>query len=173
MKSYSLNVLLGMLTLVSPSIAQACPECWWDSFSVPDMSNNREIWPHSMPSMRRHYYVMNHGIPEHYRFLINPIAVSDAIVRKGKANYKKHCVICHGDRGRGNGATAYFLTPQPADLKGMSHMMTMTTDNYMYWTIIEGGKPIDSDMPAFKTVLSTNEIWSVIHYIKQEISASR
>ncbi len=173
MKNYHLNVLLGILMFISPSIAQACPECWWDSFATPDMSNNRQIWPHSMPSMRRHHYVMTRGIPEDYRFLLNPIALSDTIVRKGKKNYEQHCVICHGDRGRGDGATAYFLTPQPADLKGMSHIMTMATDNYMYWAITEGGMPIGSDMPAFKKLLSEDEIWSVIHYIEQEISTDK
>jgi len=173
MKNYSLKVLLGILIFASPSTAQNCPECWWDSFAIPDMSNDKQIWPHSMPSMRRHYYVMNKGIPEDYRFLTNPVTLSNNIVRKGRENYEKHCIVCHGDRGRGDGVNAYFLTPQPADLKGMSHIMTMTTDNYMYWTITEGGIPIDSDMPAFKTVLSANEIWSVIHYIKQKISASK
>lgn len=158
---------------MSPTIVRACPECWWDSFSSPDTEYYRQIWPHSLPSMRRHYYVMNQGIPEDYRFLKNPLTLTNEITHVGKILYVKHCVVCHGDRGRGNGATAYFLTPQPADLKGMSHMMTMTTDNYIYWSIAEGGMPVDSDMPTFKSVLSATEIWSIIHYIKQEISAKK
>ncbi len=36
----------------------------------------------------------------------------------------------------------------------------------MYWTIAEGGRQFDSDMPAFKDRLSKQDIWAVIAYVR-------
>ena len=36
----------------------------------------------------------------------------------------------------------------------------------MYWSIAEGGRQFDSDMPAFKSTLSKKDIWSVIAYVR-------
>ena len=43
----------------------------------------------------------------------------------------------------------------------------MTSDAYLYyWTIAEGGQPVDTDMPAFKETLSSNEIRSIVSYVR-------
>jgi len=169
MKKTTLIILGGLLALSLSSLTSACPECWWESFSTPDMTKNNKLWPDNMPSMRRHQYVMNKGIPENYRFMIQPAPLSGGDLENGKQLFEKHCVSCHGDRGRGDGIEAFFLNPRPADLKHMSLIMTMTTTGYIYWTIAEGGKPIKSDMPAYKSLLTNSEIWHLIHYIEQKI----
>jgi mono/diheme cytochrome c family protein len=46
-------------------------------------------------------------------------------------------------------------------------MSMMANDAYLYWTINDGGKPIDTDMPAFDESLSDDEIWSVILYLRR------
>ena len=37
---------------------------------------------------------------------------------------------------------------------------------YLYWTIAEGGRQFESDMPAFKDRLAKKDIWAVIAYIR-------
>jgi len=34
------------------------------------------------------------------------------------------------------------------------------------WSIAEGGKPFDSEMPAFRQTLRKDEIWSVAAYLR-------
>ncbi len=35
---------------------------------------------------------------------------------EGEVLYRRHCASCHGTSGKGDGAVAEFLTPQPTDL---------------------------------------------------------
>lgn len=165
------QLIIGFMTLLFSPFLMACPECWWDS---PSSSNKWEQMPgnsYNMPSMRRHHYVMREGLPKEYRSLKNPLDVTESVLEQGKQVYKTSCAVCHGDTGRGDGIAAKSVNPKPANLKHMSRMMMMATDSYMYWTISEGGKPIETDMPAFTESLTEDEIWSVIHYIEQEIPA--
>ena len=38
----------------------------------------------------------------------------------GKTEYEFNCAHCHGTAGKGDGPTAEFLTPKPADLTGLA-----------------------------------------------------
>jgi mono/diheme cytochrome c family protein len=42
----------------------------------------------------------------------------------------------------------------------------MVGDQYVYWTVAEGGQPVGSQMPAFKRNLSQRDIWAVITYVR-------
>ena len=52
-------------------------------------------------------------------------------------------------------------------LRHLGRMSMMANDAYLYWTIADGGNPIDTDMPAFNESLSEDEIWSVILYLRR------
>ncbi len=166
MKNTLCYCLIACSTLWASS-SFACPECWWESPNKDQVS--RENWMHGMPSMRRHHFVMRQGLPAQYQGMINPLAKSDAVLSEGKRVYQQQCASCHGESGRGDGVAGESLTPQPADLKHLMHMSWMTSDGYLYWTIAEGGKPINTDMPAFNEILSSEEAWSLVHFLKQEI----
>ena len=45
--------------------------------------------------------------------------------------------------------------------------MPMATDGYLFWSISEGGIPIQTAMPAFKGSLSEEEIWKIIIYLRE------
>lgn len=161
------RMCLLTIAVLWASFSYACPGCWWqapDQQAVP-----QKDWMWGMPSVLRHHYVMWQGIPSQYQGLSNPVAVSDTVLETGKRVYQENCVACHGAEGRGDGEAGKNLSPQPADLRHLMYMSMMTTDAYLYWTIAEGGKPIGSDMPAFKNTLSKEEIWSLIHYLRREI----
>jgi len=117
-------------------------------------------------SMVRRQYVMRNGLPEHYRNQSNPLSPTPENITAGKRLYGASCAVCHGANGEGNGAAAANMNPPPANLT-----QTMRTrfadDAYLDWTISEGGAPVGSPMPAFKSSLSQKEIWQIVLYLHQ------
>jgi hypothetical protein len=66
----------------------------------------------------------------------------------------------------GDGPAAQALNPPPANIAATSRM-PMATDGYLYWTIVEGGAPLKSAMPAFQGALKPDQIWQIILYLRQ------
>lgn len=84
--------------------------------------------------------------------------------------YAKHCAVCHGPDGRGNGPAAPSLIPHPRDF---------TQGQYKYKSTASGKPPTDEDlirtvsgglqasaMPYWNDLLSESEIREVVTYIK-------
>ena len=42
----------------------------------------------------------------------------------------------------------------------------MTGDEYLLWSISEGGERSNTDMPPFKSVLEQDEIWRIMAYMR-------
>lgn len=112
-------------------------------------------------SMVRHMFYMHNGVPSDYRGRSSPLAASPEVVRDGAFLYAKNCASCHGAQGFGNGEAGRGLNPPPANLAHMIRM-PMLNDEYLLWTISEGGTPVGSAMPAFKETLAEEEIWKII-----------
>ena len=79
--------------------------------------------------------------------------------------YAKNCSSCHGLSGNGDGPAGKNLNPRPANIANFSKM-PMATDGYLFWTISEGGIPIQTAMPAFRSSLKEEEIWKIIIYLR-------
>ena len=91
----------------------------------------------------------------------SPLAQDASTVKKGAALYKSNCQNCHGATGLGDGPDADLKTARrkPANLT-----ISRTSDGVMFYKIWNGrNKP---KMPAFKTDLSRDDVWRVIHYVK-------
>lgn len=123
-------------------------------------------------SMMRHHQAMMYGIPEPYRSAQNPLPNSAATLQRGAEVYAQHCTACHGPKGYGDGPAGQQLSPRPADLAWLAHSH-MVGDQYIVWTVSEGGKPVGSAMPAFKGVLSQRDIWALTSYVRQGLSRRR
>lgn len=167
MKTIQVVLLLGSAAFSGSSSAQGCPDCWWNSPVPSEERRSERGWMDGMPSMRRHHYVMNRGLPAEYRALDNPLRADDSVLATGQRIYEQTCAACHGEQGRGDGLAGDALQPRPANLQHLSRMSMMASDTYLYWTIAEGGQPIDTDMPAFKEALSPVEIWSVVLFLRR------
>lgn len=115
--------------------------------------------------MVRQRAFMRSDIPPQYLTMRNPLARSDAIIKKGKAIYALKCESCHGTKGLGAGEAGRGLAPSPAILGFMVRQPT-SVDAYLMWTIAEGGQRFGTAMPAFKTTLKIEEIWSAIIYMR-------
>jgi mono/diheme cytochrome c family protein len=92
----------------------------------------------------------------------NPIASSPDILAKGKALFDKKCQRCHGKEGRGDGPDADSDMP-PGDLTDASRA-NRNPDGVMFYKVWNGRK--SPKMPAFKTELSKEEVWTVVTFAK-------
>jgi mono/diheme cytochrome c family protein len=88
----------------------------------------------------------------------------------GARVYAKHCAVCHGPDGRGNGPAAPSLLPRPSDF---------TLGQFKYKSTAAGSAPTDADlgkvvadglpassMPYWRDVLNDDEIRAVVAYVK-------
>jgi len=99
---------------------------------------------------------------------------TEQAVASGGRTYRKHCALCHGDEGEGNGGSAPYLDPRPRDF---------TMGLFKFRSTLSGELPTDEDlfrvisrgvpgtaMPnwgegAFK--LSEEQRWEVAYYVKR------
>ncbi len=105
-------------------------------------------------------------LPAPYAGKKNPTPAMDSITA-GKKIYTEQCEMCHGEQGDGKGPVGATLKPRPADFTDAKRMEQLS-DAYLFWRISEGGgfEPFNSAMPAKKGVLSENDIWNVINYVR-------
>lgn len=115
--------------------------------------------------MARHWAFMHEGVPAEYRGQTNPFEGSDDAVSEGRRLYATHCELCHGSEGLGDGQIANSLSPSPALLAHLIQM-PMAVDEYLLWSISEGGTAFGTSMPAFREVLSREEIWKTITFLR-------
>lgn len=104
-------------------------------------------------------------VPAPYKGMTNPFAGDAAAAEAGKAIYQTNCASCHGDTGQGDGPAGQALDPKPTNLAAK---VPEQADDFLFWRISEGGamEPFNSAMPAWKGVLSEEQIWQVITYLR-------
>ena len=91
----------------------------------------------------------------------NPIKSSGESMGRGKQLYQANCATCHGLSGSGQGPAAPGITVFPRQLWVWNNTDS-STDGYLYWFITNGR----NDMPPWGLVLSENDRWDLINYIK-------
>jgi mono/diheme cytochrome c family protein len=104
--------------------------------------------------------------PSEARKIKNPIEPSPEVIEQGKRLYlgKGDCHICHGVTGRGEGDSGKLLNPPPRDFTS-ERFQLLRTDGELYWVIVNGspGTGMFSYAPR---MISEEEAWMVIHYIR-------
>lgn len=115
--------------------------------------------------MARHWTFMHQGIPTAYRGAKNPLPPGPKTIGEGRALYTKNCASCHGMTGMGDGKAAKSLTPSPALLAFMIQM-PMAVNEYMLWSISDGGAAFGTAMPAFKEKMTEYEIWKIVTFMR-------
>ncbi|WP_340116844.1 cytochrome c [Pelagibius sp. 7325] len=128
----------------------------WDPANAP---------PRLQPRAKRHLEFIQAGVPVEYRSRRNPFPNAQKFIDEGGQVYRANCLACHGRLGRGDGDAGLDLVPSPALLSRMMDVQG-TVDEYLLWSIAEGGKPFGTAMPAFKGRLSEDQIWQVIAYMR-------
>lgn len=121
--------------------------------------------PVTTKAPERFKFYLLQGIPVAYRGKTNPLQTNVPNVIKGADLYNARCASCHGLMGFGNGAAANALRPRPADL-AWSLSDPRVKDDFLLWTIADGGAQFGSNMPAFKSELKEGQIWEIVTYMR-------
>ena len=96
--------------------------------------------------------------------LVNPIPPNRESIATGQAIYHVQCLQCHGPTGRGDGPVGLTLNPPPADL--YQHTQPGVHPDGRLYDWITNGFSGNSQMPVFKDILTDEERWNVINYIR-------
>lgn len=86
-----------------------------------------------------------------------PFAFNDQSVLAGEELYNTNCLSCHGNPGQGN---YQQLDPIPGD--PATEKIQSNSDGSIYYKIYEG----KGLMPSFRNILSLEEIWEIVAYIR-------
>ena len=96
-----------------------------------------------------------------------PMKTEIATTPTGAALYARHCVACHGERGKGDGPNARFLPVRPAAHADPVQMSSRSNDR-LFDAIHGGGYPLGRSvmMPAFGETLTRAEIWLLVGHVR-------
>ena len=114
---------------------------------------------------------------EQARQLENPVHMTSAILEEGAQLFQVNCAVCHGFTGLGNGpmlerlqAAEYSGTPANLTAKGPT---VGKPDGEVFLIITKGFggvypmlAEIFSVMPPFSKLLTEEERWTLVHYIR-------
>ena len=93
--------------------------------------------------------------------LNNPIELSAEVLDRGQDRFDIYCSVCHSQVGNGKGiVTQYDYPVIPANLH--DQRIREQADGEMYNTIVYGLR----SMPAYGYQLKTEDVWSIIHYVR-------
>ena len=108
--------------------------------------------------------------------LENPVLKDAATLAAGNSVFQTNCAMCHGAAGLGDGPMAERLqvagySAAPANLTAVGPTANKS-DGEVYLIVTNGfagtyGLPADSFvMPPFKKLLTAEERWALVHYIR-------
>ena len=90
--------------------------------------------------------------------LANPYHATAQTLEEGKALYQTYCVVCHGERGHGDGPIAGKIPPPPSYV---SDRLTQFPEGRIFHVITMGS----GKMPSYAAQLSADERWKVVTYV--------
>jgi mono/diheme cytochrome c family protein len=93
----------------------------------------------------------------------NPLQTTPATIEAGKQAFGSYCVACHGRDGQNTGVPFASSIDPPIPLLSSPAVQTYT-DGQLKRVIESGIFP--SGMPASKGILSDEEMWQIVIYIR-------
>ncbi|MGC2638482.1 MAG: cytochrome c [Acidobacteriaceae bacterium] len=115
--------------------------------------------PHETASMNW----IKHNITVRGKGDRNPLDQSAEVAAQGKIAFGDYCIVCHGLDGQNTGVPfAASMSPPVPSLASQS--VQRYTDGQLKWIIENGIAP--SGMPASRGILSDEEIWSIVEYLR-------
>ncbi len=100
------------------------------------------------------------------RTLVNPIAKSPESLARGREMYERHCLVCHGEQGRGNGPVGQKFVPQPMELN--FDYVQLQPDGQIFYTISHGSIA----MPFYRQAIAVEDRWHLVNFIKEVFGES-
>lgn len=100
-------------------------------------------------------------VPVEYQNMKNPYANIEDDEKIGRTIYSKHCKLCHGNKGMGDGSGAKLIETPVANFT--LPFFKNQTDGSIYYKIYNGR----NDMPGFEKVITYEEdLWMIVNYVK-------
>jgi mono/diheme cytochrome c family protein len=92
---------------------------------------------------------------------------TDRDVEAGRVVFATHCATCHGDAGRGDGASAGGFATKPSNLAD-GRLMNGLPDEFLRIVIVHGGpaQGLAPTMPPFERNLSAVQVGHVIAFVR-------
>jgi len=100
-------------------------------------------------------------VPDEAKAVENPVENTAEAIEAGGALYKKHCTMCHGETGKGDGPATKFIKPSPPDISTAEAQDSMT-DGEIFYKITNGKRP----MPPMQRKMSETERWQVVRFLR-------
>lgn len=81
----------------------------------------------------------------------------------GKGDYEAYCMVCHGEKGKGDGFNAFNLDPRPADLT----IVQKRGDEHLFEAISKGSASVGGSplCPPWGATVGEDRIKFIIAYI--------
>jgi mono/diheme cytochrome c family protein len=93
----------------------------------------------------------------------NPIPATAENIEAGKQVFASYCIVCHGRDGQNTGVPfANSILPPIPSLASAD--IQRYTDGQLRWIIENGISP--SGMPASRGILSDDDIWTIVVYLR-------
>ncbi len=99
--------------------------------------------------------------PDSASSLKSPFTITSDVELKGHQLYTLYCRSCHGKAGNGDGPAGRSLDQRPANFHDAR--IKNEPDGVLFWKMSTGKGP----MPSFKDVLSREERWSLVAYLRK------
>ena len=94
----------------------------------------------------------------------NPVPDTPELVARGRETFRLACATCHGADGRaGDVPFAAAMSPPIPSLA--SAEVQAYTDGQLHWIVANGLSP--SGMPAWRDLLSDEEIWRIVRWLRR------
>ncbi len=100
--------------------------------------------------------------PDDAKKVKNPVPANQETLAEGEQLFTDNCVLCHGEKGVGDGPGAKAIKVKPANFTDPK-LQASETDGAFFWKMSNGRGP----MPAWKETLSEKERWELVNYIRK------
>lgn len=100
--------------------------------------------------------------PDDAKKVKNPMPSTPENLAAGEQLFSDNCVLCHGEKGAGDGPGAKTIKVKPANFTDPK-VQASDTDGALFWKMGNGRGP----MPAWKDILTDEERWKLVNYIRK------
>jgi mono/diheme cytochrome c family protein len=100
--------------------------------------------------------------PDDAKKVKNPIPPTAATLTAAEGLFTDNCVLCHGEKGMGDGPGAKTIKVKPANFTDPK-LQASETDGALFWKMTNGRGP----MPSWRDTLTDEERWQLVGYIRK------
>jgi mono/diheme cytochrome c family protein len=100
--------------------------------------------------------------PDDAKKVKNPVPATPETLAAAQMLFQDNCVLCHGEKGVGDGPGAKTIKVKPANFTDPK-VQASETDGSLFWKMSNGRGP----MPAWKDELTDKERWQLVNYIRK------